>query len=189
MDNSGQERTLNVRQEPQGAPPTASDLGGADGRRGVRVSPPPRALGLLPTRRRATAVGRWRRRGRIAGAKHRVGESKHAGQAHWLGGHQDKRVSRHGGIPPSRPRADHQPGRGDFAAFRLPEGGTFEVFGPRDRDHAHFSTGPVVGFVVDDLPGAVRELEAAGVDSWGGRWMSAAEVGAIFARRTATSMS
>jgi len=51
----------------------------------------------------------------------------------------------------------------DFAAFKLPEGGTFEVFGPRDRDHAHFSTGPVVGFVVDDLPAAVRELEAAGV--------------------------
>ena len=25
----------------------------------------------------------------------------------------------------------------DFAAFKLPEGGTFEVFGPRDRDHAH----------------------------------------------------
>jgi predicted enzyme related to lactoylglutathione lyase len=50
----------------------------------------------------------------------------------------------------------------DFAAFQLPEGGTFEVSGPGDRDHAHFSTGPVVGFVVDDLPAAVRELEAAG---------------------------
>ena len=57
----------------------------------------------------------------------------------------------------------------DFAAFRLPEGGTFEVFGPRDRDHAHFSTGPVVGFVVEDLPGAVRELEAAGVELLGGQ--------------------
>jgi len=57
----------------------------------------------------------------------------------------------------------------DFAAFPLPEGGTFEVFGPRDMDHAHFSTGPVVGFVVDDLPGAVRELEAAGVELLGGQ--------------------
>jgi catechol 2,3-dioxygenase-like lactoylglutathione lyase family enzyme len=44
-----------------------------------------------------------------------------------------------------------------------------EVFGPRDQDHAHFSTGPVVGFVVDDLPGAVRELEAAGVELLGGQ--------------------
>ena len=44
----------------------------------------------------------------------------------------------------------------DFAAFQLPEGGTFEVFGPGDEDHAHFSTGPVVGFVVDDLTAAVR---------------------------------
>ena len=57
----------------------------------------------------------------------------------------------------------------DFAAFRLPEGGTFEVFGPRDQDHAHFSTGPVVGFVVDDLSAAVRELEAAGVELLGGQ--------------------
>ena len=57
----------------------------------------------------------------------------------------------------------------DFAAFQLPEGGTFEVFGPRDPDHAHFSTGPVVGFVVDDLTTAVRELEAAGVELLGGQ--------------------
>src|SRR5215208_1790651 len=69
----------------------------------------------------------------------------------------------------------------DFAAFQLPEGGTFEVFGPGDQDHQHFSTGPVVGFVVDDLTAAVRELEAAGVELLGGRWMSAAAVGAIFA--------
>ena len=57
----------------------------------------------------------------------------------------------------------------DFAAFPLPEGGTFEVFGPGDQDHEHFSTGPVVGFVVDDLTGAVRELEAAGVELLGGQ--------------------
>jgi predicted enzyme related to lactoylglutathione lyase len=57
----------------------------------------------------------------------------------------------------------------DFAAFQLPEGGTFEVFGPADQDHEHFSTGPVVGFVVEDLSGAVRELEAAGVELLGGQ--------------------
>jgi predicted enzyme related to lactoylglutathione lyase len=57
----------------------------------------------------------------------------------------------------------------DFAAFQLPEGGTFEVFGPGDQDHEHFSTGPVVGFVVEDLTAAVRELEAAGVELLGGQ--------------------
>ena len=61
----------------------------------------------------------------------------------------------------------------DFAAFQLPEGGTFEVFGPADQDHEHFSTGPVVGFVVgfvvEDLTAAVRELEAAGVELLGGQ--------------------
>ena len=56
----------------------------------------------------------------------------------------------------------------DCAAFQLPEGGTFEVFGLGDQDHAHLSTGPVVGFVVDDLPAAVRELEVAGVELLGG---------------------
>jgi len=50
----------------------------------------------------------------------------------------------------------------DFAAFQLPEGGIFEVFGPRDQDHAHFSTGPVVGFVVDDLDSWTKHLEAHG---------------------------
>ena len=57
----------------------------------------------------------------------------------------------------------------DFAAFQLPEGGTFEVFGPDDQDHQHFATGPVVGFVVEDLTAAVRELEAAGVELLGGQ--------------------
>ena len=56
----------------------------------------------------------------------------------------------------------------DFAAFQLPEGDTFEVFGPDDQDHTYFSTGPVVGFVVDDLTAAVQELEAAGVELLGG---------------------
>jgi catechol 2,3-dioxygenase-like lactoylglutathione lyase family enzyme len=50
-----------------------------------------------------------------------------------------------------------------------PQVGTFEVFGPRDQDHEYFSTGPVVGFVVDDLTAAVRELEAAGVELLGGQ--------------------
>ena len=63
------------------------------------------------------------------------------------------------------------------------------MFGPADQDHEHFSTGPVVGFVVEDLTGAVREWRQRVPSSWAGRWMSAAVGGAIFGRRTATSMS
>ena len=57
----------------------------------------------------------------------------------------------------------------DFAALGLPSGDTFEVFGPSDQDHEYFSTGPVVGFVVEDLPAAVAELERAGVEVLGGQ--------------------
>ena len=63
------------------------------------------------------------------------------------------------------------------------------MFGPGDHDHQHFSTGPVVGFVVEDLSAAVRELEAAGAELLGGQMVSAAADGATFAPRTATSMS
>lgn len=51
----------------------------------------------------------------------------------------------------------------DFAAFELPNGDTVEVFGPADRDHEHFTTGPVVGFLVDDVREARADLEAAGI--------------------------
>lgn len=57
----------------------------------------------------------------------------------------------------------------DFAVLELPSGDKFEVFGPSDRDHRHFTTGPVVGFVVEDLPAAVAELERAGVELLGGQ--------------------
>ena len=57
----------------------------------------------------------------------------------------------------------------DFAALSLPSGDTFEVFGPSDQDHRYFTTGPVVGFVVEDLPAAVAELERAGVELLGGQ--------------------
>ncbi len=49
----------------------------------------------------------------------------------------------------------------DFAVFRLPNGGKVEVFGPGDRDHEHFTTGPVAGFLVDDVEEARAELESA----------------------------
>lgn len=56
----------------------------------------------------------------------------------------------------------------DFAVLGLPSGDTVEVFGPSDQDHRYFTTGPVVGFVVEDLPAAVAELEQAGVELLGG---------------------
>jgi predicted enzyme related to lactoylglutathione lyase len=59
--------------------------------------------------------------------------------------------------------------RRDFTALDLPSGDTFEVFGPSDADHRYFTTGPVVGFVVEDLPAAVAELERAGVELLGGQ--------------------
>lgn len=51
----------------------------------------------------------------------------------------------------------------DFAVFRLPNGDKVEVFGPGDRDHEHFTTGPVVGFLVDDVTEARADLEQAGI--------------------------
>ena len=56
----------------------------------------------------------------------------------------------------------------DFAVLDLPSGDTFEVFGASDQDHLYFTSGPVVGFVVEDLPAAVAELERAGVELLGG---------------------
>jgi catechol 2,3-dioxygenase-like lactoylglutathione lyase family enzyme len=55
----------------------------------------------------------------------------------------------------------------DFAWSKLPDTTQFEVFGPADRDHDHFATGPVVEFLVDDVFEAARELEAAGVELLG----------------------
>ena len=52
----------------------------------------------------------------------------------------------------------------DFAMFRLPDGDQIEIFGPTIESHAHFSTGPVAGFLVDNVEGVRAELEAAGAD-------------------------
>ncbi len=49
-----------------------------------------------------------------------------------------------------------------FWVHELPDGRHVEVFGPTFRDKSHFVTGPVVGFEVDDLAGAVNELRGAG---------------------------
>jgi predicted enzyme related to lactoylglutathione lyase len=58
-------------------------------------------------------------------------------------------------------RRDDRPG---IAVFVLDNGDTVEVFTTDEPDHLHFTTGPVVGFAVEDIDAAQAELEAAGVD-------------------------
>ncbi|NED94911.1 VOC family protein [Phytoactinopolyspora alkaliphila] len=68
------------------------------------------------------------------------------------------------------PLVHHEPG---FWVYQLPNGRHVEVFDTTYPDKDHFTTGPVAGFVVDDFPGAVAELEAAGIEllgSPGGSW-------------------
>jgi predicted enzyme related to lactoylglutathione lyase len=55
----------------------------------------------------------------------------------------------------------------DFGWSRMPDASQFEVFGPLDTEHRHFSTGPVPEFLVDDLAVALAELRAAGVEILG----------------------
>lgn len=55
----------------------------------------------------------------------------------------------------------------DFAWSRMPNTSQLEIFGPSDGDHVHFTTGPVPEFLVDDLPAALDELRAAGVEILG----------------------
>jgi hypothetical protein len=50
----------------------------------------------------------------------------------------------------------------DFAMFQLGDGDQVEVFGPAVESQAHFTTGPVAGFRVEDIVAATKELEAAG---------------------------
>ena len=54
-----------------------------------------------------------------------------------------------------------------FWVFELPGGRHVEVFGPSCPGKEHFTTGPVTGFTVRDLPAAVAELREAGVELLG----------------------
>lgn len=47
--------------------------------------------------------------------------------------------------------------------FRLTNRTEVHVYSPTDQDHDFFGDGPVVGFLVDDVEGARKELEAAGI--------------------------
>ena len=46
----------------------------------------------------------------------------------------------------------------------MPNTSQLEIFGPRDGQHDHFTTGPVPEFLVDDIEDAIRELRDAGVE-------------------------
>jgi catechol 2,3-dioxygenase-like lactoylglutathione lyase family enzyme len=69
--------------------------------------------------------------------------------------------------------------REDFWVLKLPDGSKVEVFGPDNPANRHFTTGPVAGFLVDDLSGATEELRSAEVeillehpaDDGGGGWV------------------
>jgi catechol 2,3-dioxygenase-like lactoylglutathione lyase family enzyme len=80
-----------------------------------------------------------------------------------------------------------QPG---FWMLKLPDGSKVEVFGPASPINRHFTTGPVAGFLVDDIHAATTELRSAdvevlyesGVDDSGNAWVH-------FRAQTATCMS
>ncbi len=59
------------------------------------------------------------------------------------------------------PTAHSEPG---FRAYNLPNGDRIEVFADNDESHKHFSTGPVVGFLVDNIETTRVEMEAAGIE-------------------------
>jgi catechol 2,3-dioxygenase-like lactoylglutathione lyase family enzyme len=52
----------------------------------------------------------------------------------------------------------------DTWVFVLPGGGKVEVFGPTDTATDHFTTGPVAGFLVEDVAKATVELRDAGAE-------------------------
>ena len=51
-----------------------------------------------------------------------------------------------------------------FWMLKLPDGGKVEVFGPDSPVNRHFTTGPVAGFLVDNVAAAAAELRSAGVE-------------------------
>ena len=66
-----------------------------------------------------------------------------------------------------------------FWMLKVSDGSKVEVFGPDSPSNRHFTTGPVVGFLVDDVFAAAEELRHAGVeillepeeDSSGNAWV------------------
>lgn len=67
----------------------------------------------------------------------------------------------------------------DFWVLMLDDGSKVEVFGPGTEMNRHFTTGPVAGFLVDDVRTAAEEVRASGgeilyeseVDGSGNAWV------------------
>jgi len=51
-----------------------------------------------------------------------------------------------------------------FRVLKLPDGSKVEVFGPDSDVNRHFTTGPVAGFLVDDVEAAATELRSNGIE-------------------------
>ena len=51
-----------------------------------------------------------------------------------------------------------------FRVLKLPDGSKVEVFGPDSDMNRHFTTGPVAGFLVDDIRTVSDELRSHGVE-------------------------
>jgi len=54
-----------------------------------------------------------------------------------------------------------------MTACGLSAGGHVEVFGTGYTGREHFDTGPVMGFAAGDLPAAISQLQAAGIELLG----------------------
>jgi catechol 2,3-dioxygenase-like lactoylglutathione lyase family enzyme len=52
----------------------------------------------------------------------------------------------------------------DFAILRTGDGDTVEIFGSNWKHNRHFSSSPVVGFLVDDMDEARDRLRKAGLE-------------------------
>src|SRR3712207_948706 len=52
----------------------------------------------------------------------------------------------------------------DVVGLRFPDDTEMEVWRPEDDFHSFFTTGPVVGFRVDDPEQACARMEAAGIE-------------------------
>ncbi len=61
-------------------------------------------------------------------------------------------------------RSHEEPG---MTVLETADGHTVEVFTLDEPEHKHFTTGPVVGFQVDDVEAGRRELDEAGIELLG----------------------
>ncbi len=52
----------------------------------------------------------------------------------------------------------------DLVGFRLSSDTDMEVYSPHNEFHSFFTTGPVVGFLVDNVDEARATMEAAGIE-------------------------